>query len=147
MWYSLPACLKAQIWDAIQSYSKEWMGNLLRDSWEKLTSLITTKWFGEHLSFSFLPMNVNSSMRSDVGSRSSHLATMRRKSKRITGRVKHIPEIPESSRLFDMRDIMITTCCPSHILGVILSFAGECILNESTYYVHISMVFFSSIIL
>lgn len=155
MWYTLPACLEAKVWDVIQSYSKEWMGNPLRDSWGKLTSLTTMKWFGEHLSFSFLPLNVNSSMRSDVWSSSSHLATTRRKSKRITGRVKHILEIPEllnqtenlSFRLFDMREIIITTCCPSHILGVILWFAGECILNDSTYYVHISMVFFSSIIL
>ena len=155
MWYTLPACLEAKVWDVIQSYSKEWMGNPLRDSWGKLTSLTTMKWFGEHLSFSFLPLNVNSSMRSDVGSSSSHLATTRRKSKRITGRVKHILEIPEllnqtenlSFKLFDMREIIITTCCPSHILGVILWFAGECILNESTYCVHISMVFFSSIIL
>ena len=76
-------------------------------------------------------MNVNSSMRSDVGSSSNHPVAMRKKSKRIAERVRHIPEIPEllnqtenlSFRLFDMRDIIITTCRPSHILGVILSFA------------------------
>lgn len=151
MWYSLPACLEAKVWDVIQSYSKEWMGNLLRDSWEKFSSLTTKKWFREHLSFSFLPMNVNSSMRSDVGSSSNHPITMRKVKENHREGEAH-PWNPWAAepnwelifQTFWYARYNNNNLLPkSHFRG----YSVICRLNDSTYHAYISIVFFSSIIL
>lgn len=150
---SFLACLAAKLWDVIQSCSKGLDGKSTKGFLDK-TFLHDNKGARHRTPFLFISAIECTSVRSDIWSCSSHLATTRGKPRESKSRWSgSLPSLTcwtdlgtFSSSLFDMWERVITPCGLNHVFGGIWSLAGKYILNDSTCYVYITFAFFSSII-